>query len=892
MSLKVRPYLLNFLIVTGIFSLICMLFSFVPFGDETLLTVDLGQQYIDFYSQFKDTLLNHPTKFFYSFEKGFGGEMVGLWAYYLMSPFNLILLFFNETNFDLAVTLLTYLKILAASLSFMFFSRRIYRLSTPLALSFSVSYALMSYMIVYLLNIMWLDGLVLLPLIAYGLHRIVDERHFGVYVASLALILIANYYIGYMICIFLAFYALFVVVERQEAHQRFDLKQAALDYGAFIRYSLYAVLIAGIMLIPTIDSLSIGKGTHQSLELTLDASHNLADILSKTFIGSFNFNEMSAGSPNLYAGMLVLILSLQYFMEKKIHWREKIVALGIFLMFFVSFRYDIINKLWHGGQFPIWYHYRFSFTASFFLIVLAIRAWIYQDKRQPIWIPLVQLGVIAGLFVYYYQHLTSYEFLTETKLLITLVFYIVLVLLLHFRHQERRLIPWMILAVVITEMAGNAGLILQDLNYVNQTKFRDYTSVLDSAVEPVRHGNDTFYRSHKTFMRTKNEAMYAHYHGMNHFGSTIEAHVPELYGYLGLPDGNGFVAYTNGTLLTDDLFSVRYLIDITGDTASHTSDEQYLLYREGTDLDNFKYPIVQESDRYLLRENTDHLGLAIEMRPELAQTDTLLSTNDPVGNQEKILALMDFSDQPEKYFRRQPFDQVEYHNVTVTDKGDGDYYTYEKDNEKDTGYVELTFSTETENPYYFTLPSQLNKDKVSLNLNDTRYRWYTPYRRRQLTNASYGTIQDNQSFRFYLEEDEFTANLINLYEFDEARYDQLIASKQDHRFDVNYFNHNAIEGTITTELPMSQLLFTIPYDDNWTVTVDGEKVETQSVLNDTLLSIPITQGTHTVRLHYFPRGFYIGLGSLIIGLLFSLSEGFYRRRQQLKNDPTFGMMEE
>ena len=141
-----------------------------------MLTVDLGQQYIDFFSQFKDTLLNHPTKFFYSFEKGFGGEMVGLWAYYLMSPFNLILLFFNEGNFDIAVTLLTYLKLLSASLTFMLFSRHVYKLETPISISFSLAYALMSYVIVYLLNIMWLDGLVFLPLIALGLHTIVEKR--------------------------------------------------------------------------------------------------------------------------------------------------------------------------------------------------------------------------------------------------------------------------------------------------------------------------------------------------------------------------------------------------------------------------------------------------------------------------------------------------------------------------------------------------------------------------------------------------------------------------------------------------------------------------------------------------------------------------------------------
>ena len=880
MQRKIQPYLFNLILFTGIFIFICFMFDFVPFGSETMLTVDLGQQYIDFFSQFKDTLLNHPTKFFYSFEKGFGGEMVGLWAYYLMSPFNLILLFFNEGNFDTAVTLLTYLKLLAASMSFMFFSRRIYKLNTPMSLSFSLAYSLMSYVIVYLLNIMWLDGLVFLPLIAVGLHSIVERRHYALYVASLAVMLIANYYIGFMICIFLALYALVVVVERQEAHARFDLKQAAFDYGAFIRYSIYAVLIAGVMLIPTVDSLSIGKGTHQSLELTLDATHNLADMMSKSFIGSFNFDEISSGSPNIYAGMLVMLLGFSYFFQKKIHWREKLVALFVLAVFFVSFRYDLVNKLWHGGQFPIWYHFRFSFTTSFFLVVLAMRAYTKRAEGKSIWLPLALLASMGGMAFYYFNHLADYEFLSDMNIFISLIFFIGFLLLLQYQSLKPDIFQWFILAFVVAEMTSNAGLILSEMSYVDQSKFRNYTQTLDEAVSPVRHGEDTFYRSNKTFMRTKNEAMYSHYHGLDHFGSTIEAHVPELFGYLGMPDGNGFIAYTNGTIMTDDFFNVRYHLDITEDTASHTADDEYVLYREGTDLDNEKYTLVSESNRYLLRENEERLGFGIEMKPELANSEELLVSNDPVGNHEKILNLMDFSGNTSNYFTRHSFDDVTYHNVRVTDTGDGDYYTYENDGTEDVpGYVELTFSTDSENPYYFTLPSQLDKDAVSLQLNNVRYRWYTPYRRRQITNASYGEIVDEQTFRFYLEEEDMTANLIYLYEFDEARYDDLIASKQDHLFEVEYFNHNEIIGSIETELPESQVLFTVPFDDNWAVTVDGERVEPMSVLNDTLLSVPVTTGVHEIRLVYFPRGLYVGMGTLVLGLGLSVGEWLLRRRK-------------
>lgn len=864
---KIQPYLLNVSLITFIFILLCFIFSFVPFGENTFLTIDLGQQYIDFFSQFKDTVLHHPTKFFYSFEKGFGGEMIGLWAYYLMSPFNLVFLFFNESNFDTAITLISYLKIVAASLTFMWFCRRVYQLDTIHSLLFSLAYSLMSYTFVYLLNIMWLDGLVFLPVIAIGLNQVIYKRRFLLYVLSLALMLISNYYIGYMICLFLAMYAIFIVVEQQSSNDYFDFKQAIFNYGAFVRYSIYACLIACIMLIPTLQSLLLGKGTHQSLEWTLETTHHFFEIFSKSFIGSFEYDEISSGSPNIFASILVVYLVLAYFFNKKFPMREKGTVLLIGFLFYLSFRYDFLIKLWHGGQFPIWYDFRFSFTFTFFLLVIAMRSYSYLETRPPVWKPIGILLLMSGFVFYYLYQLEDYPFLDEYRLILSLIVFIGYLFLLSPRFNKLSMLKGVLLLIVTIEMTTNAGLILGQFNYVNQNKFRDYTHLLNQAVTPIRHDDTTFYRTNKTYMRTKNEAMYAHYHGLDHFGSTIEAHVPELYGYMGLPSGKGFIAYTNGTLFSDDFFNMRYLLDITPDTREQTADDEYVIYRESADLDRLAYPLVYTSERYLLRENDQLLGLGMEMTPAVRDSQELLVHNDPIGNQEKLLSLLDFSGNTAPFYQQHNFDNVTYHDVEVTDTGDGDYYTYvNHGTEDEPGYVELTFSTSSTNPYYFTMPSQLSKDKVSLTLNDKRYRFYTPYRYRQITNASYDTISDEQTFRFYLKEDKLIANLFHLYEFDEVRYHTLIEEKSPHLFEVNYFNHNEIHGQITTQLEDSQLVFTIPYDDNWQVTIDGENVDTQPVLNDTLLSVPLTGGTHQVRLYYFPRGIYYGLFLMIIGI--------------------------
>ena len=68
----------------------------LPFGTKTILTSDLENQYVQFFSYLREIYKgNHSI--FYTFSKTFGGEMLSLYAYYLMSPLNIILLF-SEPN--------------------------------------------------------------------------------------------------------------------------------------------------------------------------------------------------------------------------------------------------------------------------------------------------------------------------------------------------------------------------------------------------------------------------------------------------------------------------------------------------------------------------------------------------------------------------------------------------------------------------------------------------------------------------------------------------------------------------------------------------------------------------------------------------------------------------
>lgn len=54
------------------------------------------------------------------------------------------------------------------------------------------------------------------------------------------------------------------------------------------------------------------------------------------------------------------------------------------------------------------------------------------------------------------------------------------------------------------------------------------------------------------------------------------------------------------------------------------------------------------------------------------------------------------------------------------------------------------------------------------------------------------------------------------------------------------------------------LLCTVPYDDNWEIRVDGEKVAADSGYGE-FIAIRVTPGKHNINLKYIPREFLKGV---------------------------------
>lgn len=172
-------YLLAFLIPVLVMLLVLKSRGFYPFGDKTMFIMDMRDQYLEFFASLRN-IIHGDDSIFFSWSRSMGGNYLGLFAYYVASPLSFITIFFPLKKLTLAIVLLTVLKIGLAGLSFSVFGNYVWKREnksdqkTWIVLPFAVSYALISYSMVYSMCLMWLDGVILLPAILVGVEKLLD----------------------------------------------------------------------------------------------------------------------------------------------------------------------------------------------------------------------------------------------------------------------------------------------------------------------------------------------------------------------------------------------------------------------------------------------------------------------------------------------------------------------------------------------------------------------------------------------------------------------------------------------------------------------------------------------------------------------------------------------
>ena len=165
---------LSFFIPLFVMIFIMVVTESAPFGENSFMIVDALHQYLPFFADYQEKLKNMDS-LFYSWNGGLGYNFFSLWAYYLSSPFNLVIGFLSKQALIPALNFIIALKFALCSLAgFSYFSYREGKESIG-NVALGICYCFSSYMTGYYWNVMWLEVMILLPVILIGMDRLMKQ---------------------------------------------------------------------------------------------------------------------------------------------------------------------------------------------------------------------------------------------------------------------------------------------------------------------------------------------------------------------------------------------------------------------------------------------------------------------------------------------------------------------------------------------------------------------------------------------------------------------------------------------------------------------------------------------------------------------------------------------
>ena len=663
---------------------------------------------------------------------------------------------------------------------------------------------------------------------------------------------------GYMICIFVVIYALFYLFKSKDR----TFKQGFIQLLQLGLYSILAVGLVAFIIVPILMSLVSTKGGLESkLLFEWKLQIDPFDIFSKLFLGAFDNSSWPAGPnlPNIYVGTLGMIGTVYYFLSSNIQKREKIASLGVLIVFILSCAHEFTSKLWHMGQNPAGFFYRFSWIMAFFFVYLAYLS--LREVDQLHWKPSI---VIAGgtLVLFAIVMTRQYSFLIVPQKIATLALIFVMLSILVWPQIHKR---WAFLAAVTAiELMMNATIVQSRVGYTDAYKYQDAVKQLQTAVAPIRPNDKEFYRIHGSFHLSKNDPFMADYPGMSVFSSNLENSTRDLFEELG-NNGINATTYYYGTPLSDALLSLKYWMTpkpvYTKDYPDTT--KMYVFGKYATRLDiTENTPVVYEEERTEVFQIPQTLPIAFGVNEKLASLE--LRMNQPIQNYNKITAAQLGEDV--KYLEMLAANEITTDNFLAIERAE----TYQRIDSSKPASITYRFTPQTDEEYWVTLPTRFSrndKNNIKMYLNGEEYHFLNNYQATQLVNIA--SQSQGKSIEFKIEvntDEEYTFTGVRLAKTYRSVANQFIQERQNQAIQLTHWDNSHIRGTVTITDDSTVMFTSIPYDKGWIVKVDGKVVETRKIWNS-LLGFAITNGEHTIELSFIPEGWNIGVGISIVSLI-------------------------
>ena len=925
---KWGPLLLSFLIPFLCFVAAMVVQGCVPFGTrKAILYSDEYHQYYPFFLSLRNTLRNGESLQF-NWQIGMGIDYLGLAAYYLGSPLNLLSVLVPENLTLHYFAILVPIRLGFAGLFFGIMLKKLYKKNDISIALFGSFYALCAWALGYMWNVMWLDTFALLPLVVLGTVRLLKDKKYILYTVSLFFAIAISYYIGLFVCIFVLLVFICYEICRWKGIKRFfgDLLRMALFSTLAIGMTAFLELPALVALgstnssvnnFPTGFRLNIITGENflytkeawkayrdavdsgagflvQANELVTAVIYSIPPILAgmRQIAGNMGGGlepTFMDGLPNVYCGTCIIVMAFLFLTSKQVKVRDKVCSVGLLVFLMCSFLIRQLDYIWHGFHFPNQIPYRFSFLFCFVMVWMAYRAWLVRNEFK-VW-QLVTAGVLSLGILACKTELSDPLYLCYNIAAVVMTLGLFTFLLIKRKQLEaaaeqtekkvfakmkanyKRNTALLLSFVMVAELALN---MVCFCHYFSTTSITDYPQGTQDSAAAIsymkyRERNNLFYRAETTHTQTYNDSALNNYNGITTFTSSANVHTTDFLEALGF---GALRAYN------------RYAFEESSPVSNLFLNLKYMIERKGDVEENSYFETIHNFGDVYLQENKAYLPLGFLAESTLADWD-LEDGRYSFQRQEELFRLATGVEGELWQMSPKGCLEIKSSDVDLTsvnpDSGIANYKATQDGN--------VTFGYTVTKPGFMCLEIK-SSNKADIKIYMSRAGAQSLLYDEDVVMPQLFSVADVKPgdlvwVNIECEKDEVgslnvQAGILNEEVFWEG-YEVLAAST----LELTKFTNTRVEGTI--DCNRDGLLYTsIPTNGFWTAEVDGEPAEIVLV-GQCMVGLQLTEGEHTITFRYRNTAFRTGLLiSISCALVFAgmiLGDHYLRNRKGKYHHP-------
>lgn len=545
---------------------------------------------------------------------------------------------------------------------------------------------------------------------------------------------------------------------------------------------------------------------------------DFSKIISGLFIGNEMEPVINFTYPRLYISILMVLLLFLYFINKKIDKREKIISSLSILVFVLFMLFKPLNNIWHAFSSPIGFNFRYVFLINIFVIYLGYKSFEKIEHVSKIY---------YLLFIYIFLIFSIIIYITKTNtilfIILSLIISIIYSLLFYFSKTKY------IILIFIIEIVLNTYFVYNDYDTLKSTDDMIDPNILE-VVEKIKNNEESlFYRMDliNLGIRTNDNILY-NYYSASSWLSTIKYSNLSFLKDISYDVGINTYHFKSNDI-SNSLFGIKYYAD------KKSYDEALFSYKD--------YNIYKN-------ENALSLGYIV---------------ND---NVKKDLICLSSFDCQEKMLNYMTGNNSDIYKEIIVEKKNGLEYEANFDKNDDIYiYIELKYVDNLDLDIYIN-------DKFVRKVDSYNYDIDNVIKMSGFLEEEYKT-NENIQIKLIDNNNSSYDQVIKLYSYNYENYEKEIQKLKTNQLYIDYFSDEYIKGKIDG----GGVMFTsIPYDENWSIYIDGEEVETYEIF-DMFLGADINSGNHTIEFKYNNKTFKYGLSISITSFILLILYNIYRKRK-------------